>query len=76
MYNVFPATRKSLDPVGTAQFIDGAKRALDSLLNAFNGTVALPAHWHLHLRNEIIVAGTDVGRIGLGSALSPPPLAI
>ena len=51
-----------MDPVGTAQSIDGAKRALGSLLNVFNGTVALPAHWHL--RGEIIVAGTDVGRIG------------
>ena len=66
MYNVFPATQKSLDPIGTAQSIDGAKRALGSLLNVFNGTVALPAHWHLHLRDEIIVAGTDVGRIGRG----------
>ena len=54
--------QKSLDPVGSAQSIDGAKRALGSLLNVFNGTVALPAHWHL--RDEIIVAGTDVGRIG------------
>ena len=62
MYNVFPATQKSLDPVGTAQSIDGVKRALDSLLNVFNGMVALPAHWHL--QDEIIVAGTDVGRIG------------
>ena len=62
MYNVFPATRKSLDPVGTAQSIDGAKRALGSLLNSFNSTVALPAHWHL--RDEIIVAGADVRRIG------------
>ena len=64
MYSVFPATRKSLDPVGTAQSIDGAKKALGSLLNFFSGTVALPAHWHL--RDEIIVAGTDVGRIGEG----------
>ena len=56
MNNVFPATRMSLDPVGTVQSIAGA--------NVFNGTVALPAHWHLHLRDEIIVAGTDVGRIG------------
>ena len=64
MYNVFPATRKSLDPVGTAQSIDGAKRVLGSLLNVVNGTVALPVHWHL--RDEIIVAGTDVGRIGGG----------
>ena len=64
MYNVFPMTRKSLDPIGTGQSIDGAKRALGSLLNVFNGTVALPVHWHLHLRDEIIVAGTDVGRIG------------
>ena len=58
MYNVFPETRKSLDPVGTAQSIDGAKRALGSLLNVFNGTVALPAH--LHLRDEIIVLGGTV----------------
>ena len=59
---MFPATQKSLDPVGTAQSIDSAKRALGSLLNIFNGMVALPVHWHLHLRDEIIVAGTDVGR--------------
>ena len=51
-----------MDPVGTAQSVDGAKRALGSQLNVFNGTVALPAHWHL--RDEITVAGTDVGRIG------------
>ena len=62
MYNLFPATQKSLDPVGTAQSIDGAKRALGSLLNVFNGTVALPAHWHLW--DEITVAWTDVGRLG------------
>ena len=46
MYNVFPATRKSLDPIGAAQSIDGAKRTLGRLLNVFNGMVALPAHWH------------------------------
>ena len=57
-----------MDPVGTAQSIDGAKRALGSLLNVFNGTVALP-HWHLYLRDEIIVAGTNVGRIGGDRAL-------
>ena len=71
MYNVFPATRKSLDPVGTAQSIDGAKRALGSLLNLFNGTVALPAHWNL--RDEIIVAGTNVRRIGGGDRAPPSP---
>ena len=70
MYNVFPVMQKSLDPVGTAQSIDGAKRALGSLLNVFNGTVALPAHWHL--RDEIIVAGTDVGRMGGGGDRAPP----
>ena len=70
MYNVFPATRESLDPVGTAQSIDGAKRALGSLLNVFNGTLALPAHWHL--RDEIIFAGTDAGRIGGGGDRAPP----
>ena len=73
---MFPATRKSLDPVGTAQSIDGAKRALGSLLNVFNGTVTLPAHWHLHLRDEIIVAGTDVGRIGGGVIEHLPAPAI
>ena len=71
MDNVFPATRKSLDPVGTAKSIDGAKIALGSLLNVFNGTVALPVHLHLHLRDEIIVAGTDVGRIGGGDRAPP-----
>ena len=64
MYNVFPATRKSLDPV--------AKRALGSLFNVFNGTVALPAHWHLRLQDEIRVAGTDVGRIGGGGGDRAP----
>ena len=69
---MLPATRKSLDPIGTAQSIDGEKRALGSLLNVFTGTVALPAHWHL--RDEIIVAGTDVGRIGGGGDIvSPSP---
>ena len=58
--------------VGTAQSIDGAKRALGSLLNVFNGTVALPAHFHLHLRDEIIVAGTDVGRMGGGGDRASP----
>ena len=72
--NVFPATRKSLEPVDTAQSIDGAKRALGSLLNDFNGTVAIPAHWHL--RDEIIVAGTDVGRIGGGVIEHLPAPAI
>ena len=71
MYNVFPVTQKSSDPVGTAQSIDGAKRALGSLLNVFNGMVVLPAHWHL--RDEIIVAGTDVGRIGGGDRAPPSP---
>ena len=70
---VLPATRKSLDPVGTAQSIDGVKRVLGSMLNIFNGTVALPAHWHLHLRDEIIVAGTNVGRIGGGDRAPPSP---
>ena len=63
MYNVFPVTRKSLDPVGIAKSIDGAKRAPGSLLNVFNGTVVHPAHWHLHLQDEIIVTRTDVGKI-------------
>ena len=58
-----------MDPVGIAQSIDGAKRVLSSLLNVFNGTVALPAHWHL--RDEIIVTGTDVGRIGDRAPPSP-----
>ena len=40
----------------------GAKRVLGNLLNILNGTVALPTHWHL--RDEIIVARTDVGRMG------------
>ena len=43
------------DPVGTAQSIDGAKRALGSLLNVFNGTVALPAHWHLERLQPILL---------------------
>ena len=74
MYNVFPVTRKSLDPVGTAQSTDGVKRALGSLLNVFNGTVALPTHWHL--RDEIIVAGTDIGRMGGGVIEHLPAPAI
>ena len=74
MYNVFPVTQKSSDPVGTAQSIDGAKRALGSLLNVFNGMVVLPAHWHL--RDEIIVAGTDVGRENRGVIEHLPAPAI
>ena len=66
---MFPAMWKLLDYVGTAQSIDGAEIALGSLLNVFNGTVALPAHWHL--RDEIIVAMTDVRRIR-GDDRAPP----
>ena len=63
MYNVFPATRKSLDPVGTAQSIDDAKRALGSLLNVFNGTVALPAHWHLRDETQGLMSREEGGVI-------------
>ena len=54
-HRMFPATRKSLNPVGTVQSIDGAKRALGSLLNIFNGTVVLPAHWHLERLQPILL---------------------